>query len=192
MALRNNLLEALTVALPTGLSSGTRAITTQSFSEAHTKMGSQFEGSLLIDSLAGGASNDTFFITGAKPVIIKSRVVSYTGSGINATVYSNSTFTGGSTVGYFNATDINPVTGLSQIIGGATTDTDGALVFAPNYLIGNASLTGKGGAVGIKGRQRILKPNTTYMLRLTSLDSTAQDVASFLTWYEGDLDLPPA
>jgi hypothetical protein len=182
--------QGITRVFPSGAFEGLRALTTQSFSEAHTKMGSQFEGSLLIESLSGGASNDTFFITGAKPVIIKSRVVSYTGSGINATVYSNPTFTGGSTIGYFNATDINPVAGLSQIIGGATTDTDGALVFAPNYLIGNTSLTGKGDAVGTEGRQRILKPNTTYMLRLTSLDSTAQDVASFLTWYEGDFDLP--
>jgi hypothetical protein len=175
-----------------GCFSGTRALTTQSYTEANSKNGTEHEGSTLLLAVAGGSSNDTFFVTGALPVSLKGRVIGYTGDGVTAEIFTGATYTGGASVPYQNASDINPVSGLSQIIVGATVATEGALAFAPNHLIGNTSIQGKGTAAVISGREHLLKANTTYLFRLTSLDTTAQDITSLLTWYEGDLDLPLA
>ena len=175
---------------PNGIFSGTRAITTQSYTEANSKLGVEHEGSTLLSGIAGGAENDTFFVTGALPVSLKGRVIGYTGDGVTAEIFTGATYTGGVSVSYQNASDINPATGLSQIIVGATTTDSGTLAFAPDHLIGNTSNQGKGSTGSIIGREKLLKPNTVYLFRLKSLDSAAQDIASLLTWYEGELDLP--
>lgn len=176
--------------LPSGLFAGLRAITTQSYTEANAKNGVEHEGSTLLIALAGTASNDTVFLTGSLPVSIKQRTISYSGVGVSSFIYEAPTYTGGSPVEYQNASAINPVAGLSQIIVGSTVTSDGDLVFAPNHLLGSASQTGKGDIFAIPGSEKLLKPNTAYLLRITSLDSQAQNVSSFLSWYEGELDLP--
>lgn len=168
---------------------GTRAINTQSYIESNAKRGRQHESSVLA-TLAGSASRDTIFLTGALPVSLKGRVISHTGGGITASIFTGATYTGGTQFIYQNASDINPVAGLSQIIVGSTILTDGTLAFAPTYLIGNLSNQGKGGSNKIAGTENLLKPNTAYLLRIESLDNQSQEVSSFITWYEGDLDLP--
>lgn len=175
---------------PDGAFAGTRALTTQSYTEANSKNGTEHEGSTLLSAVAGGASNDTMFVTGALTVSLKGRVIGYTGDGVTARIFTGATYTGGTSVPYENASDINPVTGLSQIIVGATVTDDGTLAFAPDHLIGNTSNQGKGSTGAVIGREKLLKANTIYLFRLTSLDSAAQDITSLLTWYEGDLDFP--
>lgn len=175
---------------PEGSFSGLRALTTQTYTEANSKSGVEHEGSTLLIGVAGLASNDTFFVTGALPVALKGRVIRFTGEGVTAEIFTGATYTGGASAPYQNASDINPVTGLSQIIVGATSTDDGLLAFAPDYLIGNTSNQGQGSAGSVIGREKLFKPNTTYLLRLTSLDLQAQDISSLLTWYEGELDLP--
>lgn len=184
---RNEILEE---AFPEGITSGLRAMTVQGYVEANVKNGTEHEGSTLLTGVAAGTSNDTIFLTGALPVSLKARVIAYSGTGVSGFIYEDPTYTGGSPVAYQNANAINPVTGLSQIIVGATVTVDGTLVFAPTHSIGNQSQQGKGTSGALLGGERILKPNTPYLLRLTSLDSQAQDISSFLSWYEGELDLP--
>ena len=169
---------------------GLAGIVSQSYTEANSKLGTQQEGSTLITGLAGNASNDTIFITGALPVALKGRVISYSGIGVNAQIFESPTYTGGTDAPYQNASAINPVTGLSQIIVGATVSATGTLKFAPDYLLGNTSNQGRGNTGQILGRERLLKRNTTYLFRITSLDPQTQSVASLLSWYEGELDLP--
>ena len=190
MATRNRLLETIiTFLFPTGSFTGTRALTTQNYTEANSKNGTQHEGSTLF-SLAGLAANDTFFLTGALPVSLKGRIIGFTGNGVTSEIFTGATYTGGALAAYQNATDINPVLGLSQIIVGAAVSTTGSLAFAPSYLIGNTSNQGKGTSGVVTGREALLKPNTVYLFRITSLDSATQDVTSLLSWYEGELDLP--
>ena len=184
---RNKILDQ---AFPVGVSEGKRAINVQNYIESNIKLGQQREGSTLLSGVAGGASNDTIFLTGALPVSLKSRTIGYTGSGVSAFIYEAPIYTGGAPAAYENPNAINPVKGLSQIIVGATVTADGALVFAPDHLLGNSSRQGKGAVGSIVGQERIMKPNTAYLLRLTSLDNQAQDITSFLSWYEGGLDLP--
>ena len=174
---------------PKGLYTGTRAINTQPYIESNSKLGVQHEGSALF-TILGSDTNDTFFVTGALPVSLKGRVIRYTGTGVRAEIFTGATYTGGVAAAYQNASDINPVAGLSQIIVTATVATEGALAFAPDFLIGNTTNQGEGSSGSILGREKLLKPNTTYLFRLTSLDNQTQDVSSLLTWYEGLLDLP--
>jgi len=175
---------------PNGLYEGRRSITAQSYVEANSKLGTQHEGSTLLSAVPALANNDTIFLTGSLPVALKGRVVSYTGSGVSTFIYEAPAYTGGTPAPYQNASAINPVAGLSQIIVGATISDDGTLVFAPEHLIGNESNQGKGVTGTVVGREKLLKPNTAYLLRLSSLDSQPQDITSLLTWYEGELDLP--
>lgn len=193
MSNRNDLLEKIITAsgepAPEGLYSGTRAITVQSYVEANIKNGLEHQGSTIL-TIAGGASNDTIFLTGALPVALKGRVISYTGDGITGEIFEAPTYTGGTSAPYQNGNAINPVTGLTQILINPSVTTDGVLKFAPTHSFGNQSNQGKGEAdTGIVG-ERILKPNTAYLFRLTSLDTASQQVSSFLSWYEGELDLP--
>ena len=175
---------------PSGVYEGVRAITTQSYTEANSKIGAQHEGSTLLTGVTALSNNDTIFLTGSLPVALKGRVISYTGRGVSAFIYESPEYTGGTPTEYQNASAINPVTGLSKIIVGATVTVDGVLRFAPEHLIGNRSNQGKGGTGSVVGREKILKPNTAYLLRLASLDNQAQSISSLLTWYEGELDLP--
>jgi hypothetical protein len=174
---------------PEGVFSGTRAITTQLYTEANIKNGTQHEGSTLL-TIAGNQNNDTIFLTGSLPVSLKTRSIGFTGDGVSSFIYQAPTYTGGSAVAYQNPNAINPITGLSQIIVGSTVSADGVLIFAPSHFIGNTSKQGKGGLVNQSGQEKILKPNTAYLFRITSLDGQSQQVSSTLSWYEGLLDLP--
>lgn len=174
---------------PDGVFEGLRAITVQSYPEANAKAGVQHEGSTLL-TLAGEASNYTIFLTGALPVSLKGRVIGYSGEGLIAEIYETPTYSGGTPATYQNASAINPVAGLSTIIVGATVTNDGTLKFAPDHLIGNTSTQGKGNTGAVSERERLLKPNTAYLFKITSLDTQPQRVSSLLTWYEGELDLP--
>lgn len=187
------------VAPPTGLYTGTRAMTTQGYREANVKKGLEFEGSVLFNLASLGASN-TIFLTGALPVSLKTRVINYSGEGVKAEIFEAPNYTGGSSVAYQNSSayatpvvgSIPPAVGLVQILTGAVIVDDGTLKFAPVYGLGNTSNQGKGATNQSLGEEHILKANTAYLLRITSLDSAAQSVSSFLSWYEGELDLYPA
>lgn len=185
--------------LPDGLFTGTRAMTVQGYREANVKNGLEFEGSTLLN-LAGGVSNNTIFVTGNLPVSLKSRSISYTGDGVKSEIFELPTYTGGVSVAYQNANAnftplaeaVPPAIGLASILVGATVTDDGVLKFAPAYGIGNVSNQGNGATNESISDEHILKENTAYLLKLTSLDAQSQQIASFLTWYEGLLDLSPA
>lgn len=175
---------------PNGLYSGLRAVNVQTYTESNSKLGLQHEGSTLLTDVPSLAKNDTIFLTGALPVSLKGRIIGFTGVGVIAEIFETPTYTGGVSAPYQNASAINPVAGLSEIIVGANVTADGVLKFAPDHLIGNLSNQGKGTASTVVGQEKILKPDTAYLFRLTSLDTQPQDIASLLTWYEGELDLP--
>lgn len=186
----DNFLTGLAKSFFGGIVLGTRAITVQGYQEANVKNGVQYEASKNFGSVAGSTSIDTIFTTGSLPVALKGRVVSFTGDGVSAFIFKAPSFTGGSTEAFQNATDINPVAGGITITTGVTLTDDGTLLFAPIHAFGNSSNQGKGGILTLLEPEQILAPNTDYLLRLTSLDASAQNIASHLRWYEGGLDLP--
>lgn len=173
-----------------GMMRGSSAFIVQDYVEANVKSGVQFEGSTLLTGVGGSADTDTIFLTGDLPVILKGRKIAYSGEGVSAFIYEAPSYTGGTEAEYQNANAINHVVGLSKIIVSSTITADGDLVFSPIHSLGNQSNQGKGAVVSAIESEHVLKPNTAYLLRLTSLDSQTQDVASHLSWYEGELDLP--
>lgn len=170
---------------------GIRGLVSQSYIEANVKKGVQYELSGNTAVLADGASIDTIFSTGALPVIIKSRIVKFNGTSITTRVYRAPTFTGGTITPYFNLNDIAPVTGLSVIRTTPTVTVVGTEFGAPTFDIGSA---GQGNSslstYSVTGIERVLRPNTVYLQRITNDSGAAQRVASYLTWFEGTPDFP--
>lgn len=179
---------------PPGAFLGLRALTTQNYIEANVKNGVQYEVSSYIAALAAGANSDTVFITGALPVAIKTRIIGHDAQKVvEAHVFRAPTYTGGVTVPYYNLNLRNPVAGGVQILGGGTLNVSapGTEVGAPNYSIGSSSLgQNTVGAYQTLGIERLLAPNTTYMLRIINGSAAACQLAAYISWYEGDTDLP--
>ncbi|MCY1435908.1 hypothetical protein D9M71_520190 [compost metagenome] len=166
-------------------------MTMQNFTEANVKNGVQYEVSSNTAELANGAHIDTIFITGDQPVLIKNRIVQFSGVSLLTRVFRAPTYTGGSPVPYFNLDDISPVTGGVQVIGGATVTDTGVEFGAPTYSIGSAGVGNSSlSTYSTQGIERRLRPNTTYLQRITNDSGATQRVSGYLSWYEGDSDLP--
>lgn len=177
--------------IPDGAFTGLRAMCVQNYTEANVKNGVQYEVSVNVPSLGIGAHQDTIFITGDRPVLIKNRIVQFNGLSLLTRVFRAPTYTGGSAVPYYNLDDISPVSGAVQIIGGATVTSTGTEFGAPTYSIGstdvgNSSLS----TFSTQGIERRLRPNTVYLQRITNDSAAAQRVTGYLTWYDGGSDLP--
>ncbi len=169
---------------------GMRAVNTQSYTESNVKLGVQHEASRLF-TLAGSANSDSIMITGSNPVALKARTLGYDGSGIEARIFRAPTYSGESAIILpRNPNDINPVLSEIALYTDAVVTVDGTEVFAPAFLLGAASQQNKGAVGAHVGQEKILRPNTVYLLRLTNLDSQAMQVSAYISWYEGGLDLP--
>lgn len=177
--------------VPDGLFSGTRAMTQQNYVEANVKNGVQFEVAAPPLSLGGGLSRDTIFITGSKPVIIKDRFVKFNGILLETHIYRAPTYTGGTPATIYNLNDINPVATTVQVLTGATVTNVGTEFGAPTYDIGSAGIGNvQLSTYSLSGAERILRPDTTYLQRILNADIAAQLITGYLTWYEGEPDLP--
>lgn len=176
---------------PEGLYEGFRAVTTQSYTEANAKNGVQHEISVFVDNAPGGGVSDTLFITGSKPVILKERIASYTGDGVLLEIYEGATYSVlGVTVPSYNLSRIIATSPEATFYSASTITGQGVKAYPDEYLIGNVSNQGNGGTGLVIGRERILKANTVYLFKATSLDSAAQDIWLFDSFYEGEPDLP--
>lgn len=177
--------------IPSGAFSGLRALTFQNYVEANVKNGVQYEISSDNLALANGANIDVIFTTGVNPVVIKNRLVKFNGTHLTTRVYRTPTYTGGTVAPYFNLNDRNPAAGTVVIRTGATVSAVGTEFGAPTFDIGSA---GQGNSslstYSTLGIERLLAPNTTYLQRITNDSGAAQEVASYLTWFEGNTDLP--
>lgn len=177
--------------LPADAFNGLAAITTQNYTETNAKNGVQYEISSNTAALAIGGNIDTIFTTGANPVVIKSRSVRFSGVSLTTRVYKAPTFTGGTVTPYFNLSDKNPVAGSVVIRTGATVTATGTEFGAPTFDIGSDGLGSSSlSTFSTFGIERVLAPNTTYLQRITNDSAAIQRVASYLTWYEGQTDIP--
>lgn len=180
---------------PVGLYTGLRAMTMQSYTEANVKNGAQYEFSSPRTTILASGVTTSVLVTGALPVLIKSRVIQFTGKGITARLYEGGTFTNGTSVllPIYNMRRRPPIpTTLCTTRAGVTVTTLGTEYGAPTVGIGS---TGQGqtviGAFQVQGVERWLQPNSTYFLQITN-DSTTDptDISVYVTYYEGLPDLP--
>lgn len=172
---------------------GLRALVTQSYTEVNVKNGLQFEASGYNAAVAAAGNFDVEFQTGAKPVIIKDRQIAFTGTGITINVYEAPTTSAGTAGTVYNLNRINPVAATASFKTAPTVTAVGTQVATTNYGIGGSGV-GQTivSAFSSQGAERVLKPNTKYLLRITNNDAAAQKVAAYFTWYEGTPDLPEA
>lgn len=180
----------LEASIPAGVFTGARAVTSQSFRDANTKLGNLFNASRRVIGLAAGANADSIFLTGANPVILYARNIGYTGNGISASIYRQPTYTGGTASDINNPNDINPSTTGVTLLTAPTVTNIGTLTTAIAYSEGSTSNQGQGNPGASLGEEIIMLPNTAYLLRVTSLDTQAQNFSAYLSWYEGQPDLP--
>lgn len=180
--------------------SGGAALTVQSYDESNKKAGVQWEASRLVK-----ATNATYYysviVTGDKPVDLKLREFAYTDLGLIGYIYKNPTYTGGTPDQVYNMTDINPVVSGIQLLTGITIANPtqiptnsgvnapaawGTPFGAPIYAIGPVSNQTSGATTQAFASNRILAPNTEYLLVFYS--RSAQEITARLEWYEGDID----
>lgn len=164
-----------TGALDPRVLTGERGVTMLPLSVAMSELSRQFVASALIPSIAAGQSE---YFTLTTPAVNEIRVstIAIQGLYISGTfdIFRDGTFTGGTPVTIFNNNDRSPVATEAVFTGGITMSTPGTQAFATTNLIGTAAngnrvLAASTGFVGDK----ILKPNTTYIGRITNTDTAA-------------------
>ena len=172
-----------------GMDRGVKAFTIQPYDEVNKKFGVQWEASR---KLSPANTNPIYSIikTGSKTVDLKSRVFAYTGTGLTARIFVNPTYTGGTPDPIYNMRPAYVGTGpeTELLVGFALTD-NGTECGAPIFAIGSASNQGKGSGEHEYATNRILEPNTSYLLVIEPLE--AQDIAARVEFYEGPLDYTP-
>lgn len=167
---------------------GLKGLTVQPFIEANVKNGSQWEVSFENNSLASSAYSDTILTTGSEYVLVKSRLLSFTGSEIEASVYKNPTFTGGSVLTIYNLNTETGGTPLAVMKTGATVSNVGTEVAAKSHAYGtDTNVQQAVGTYNVNGLERVLQPNTSYLLRIQNQATTTIKLAGYITFYEGEI-----
>ncbi len=167
---------------------GYKAITIQSFTEANSKNGTEFEFSCESATVAAGASLDIVFTTDGIPVLIKNRQVSFSGAEIRAALYKGTTYTGGTTVPIFNLnTDLLlPTYSVAKL--SPTITSLGTLVSATPVFYGATNQGNRYvGTFSTTGAERVLSKNTTYLYRVTNQDIGVCKISIYTSFYEGEL-----
>lgn len=175
-----------------GLVTGLRAINVQSYNESNVKLGLQYYLKANwpdSDKITNGTPRNIIFQTGSKPVIVKTRIVSYVGEEFQLDIFSSPTFTGGTSKAVGNYNTVNPVPTTVAVLKDATVTDDGiALDDESDFYYGGT--TGNRNAQAIPdGRERIIPANSTFMVKVSS-NSGSGRFSYFLDWYEGEPDLP--
>lgn len=159
---------------------------TTTYSERANKSGALFTASRRVTDVAGGSNLDSVLITGTKQVIFNQRIIGYTGNGVIASIYRGAAATGGTALDINNPNDVAPQATTVQVRTGVTVTDAGNLTVAATYSEGNASNQGQGNSQAKLGETVIMAPNTTYLLRITSLDTAAQNINAYISWFEDD------
>lgn len=182
--------------IPDGAFAGTRALTTQPYTEANVKNGVQYylrAAWPTADLIAQATTRKLSFSTGAKPVIIKLRDFQYVSEEISISLYANPTGVGatGTAVPIRNYNGVNPVASTVTARVNVTTTTDGTLFDGPEFFYGAANAAQRSSASIPLGRERILPANSNFLVAITASAGVGNSRAQyFLDWYEGGTDLP--
>lgn len=172
------------------ITKGDAALITQGYQEANSKRGTQWEAQRRLTGMTAGQIATSIIKTGEFPVDLKARIFAYTGDGVIARVFKDPSYTGGTPDPVYNMNNIPgaAATLQTQILTGFTLTANGTEIAAPMYLIGPEGAGGKGAHLSQFGSNRILAPNTSYLLTFESLEAS-QDVTARIEFYEGGLDL---
>lgn len=174
------------------LRNGTQAIIVQNYTEANVKNGLQYYMRLHNASVAVAGVLNLRFQTGAKPVTIKAREVSFSATNtVEYVAQEGGTYTGGTAVAVENENRINPVPSTVLLSTGGTIGGS-PVVFRRKRIYSAGSTSGGGSKVGtdVLGRETVLKPNTLYTVTMTNVVGATAEIQLELSWFEGTPDLP--
>lgn len=165
-----------------------RALRDGAILQEGTRTGKLYNASRRVTGVAAGANIDSIFTTGSLPVYLFQRDIGRSGLGVSSFIFRGATYTGGTLDPVYSVNDITGDGSLStiQLRVGVTITATGEQTIATNYAIGNTSNQGQGGIAELKQPLYML-PNSNYLLRITSLDTQAQDITANIAWYEGYL-----
>lgn len=170
---------------------GTKAFTTQPYTELNIKKGSQFYARVaypLADPIGAGLTRKLYFTTGTPTVLVKDRMLHYIGEEFEINIYANPTgVTGGTPITISNWNLKNPnvttVSGTKDV----TTTTDGTLIQDPEFFYG-AGATGQRTPDSIpEGYERVIAPNSDILVTITNNGANPARCQYTLSWYEGEI-----
>lgn len=167
---------------------GLKALTTQPFIESNVKNGTQWEVSFENAAVVAGGNADAVMQTGNQYVLVKNRQVSFTGSEIEISVYKNPTYTGGTPLPVYNLNTSFATAPLATLYAGVSVTSVGTEIAAKTHAYGsdtNANQTV--GSYNVIGIERVLQPNTAYLLRIQNQSAITAKVAGYITFYEGEI-----
>lgn len=166
---------------------GEQAFTTQSFTEANVKNGSQFYISEVF-TLGSGLSKSFVFTTLNADTIVKFRQIS-TDGGLEYRVFRNPVLTdSGTSVTVHNLNDKNPNTNLVVVTEDPTITSNGDqwdIVKSFNQQ----GLQSGGGVFATSGAERVLAQNSPYLVQFLNTDNADVDIQYIVSWYEGPLSV---
>lgn len=180
--------------IPDGAFTGRRAITVQPYTEANVKNGVQYylrASWPLTNEILTGTTRKLWFRTGSKQVLVKLREFQYIAEEMRISLFVNPvTVTGGTTLTINNYNGVSPVAPTSQALQGVTTVSDGTPLADPEYFFGSQSAPQRVAGAVLQGRERVLPPNTEFIVAISNTGSGAARAEYFLDFYEGGTDLP--
>lgn len=186
---------------PLGLFTGDAAMAVQFYPELNIKRGRQFylrAAWPLADRITANTSRLLHFTTGPTPVIVKLRDFSYIAEELVIRLWVGPTgVTGGDALEISNYNGINP--DYSAALGITATKnvavTDKGVEFGgsdPEYYFGSSSAGGRTQASIPQGRERVLPPNTEFIVEIenSASGSTPARAQYYIDFYVGQPDVP--
>ena len=183
--------KACVLTITEGVRSKSRIV--RNYTEANVVSGLQYEWSGYQSAFSNAAPFDVVIVTGIHPVSIKGLSWNFDGLGFSSALYRNPVYTGGSPATYYNKNTKNPVVGSAILLLDATVSNPGVQVGATKTMLGSRE---NGGRVAVtpaseaQGLETILDASSEFLLRRVSIDTLPQRVSSYVTWYDGELEIP--
>jgi len=172
------------------LYTGLQGLTTQPFTEANVKNGSQFYISEIFEIPSGGnPTNLKYFVfeTGDADVIVKFRNIR-TNGGQEYTVFRGATVSGGELIPIYNLNDKFPNGNVMTVSADPTVTDEGTKWDSVKSFNQQGQQSG-GGVFGTSGAERILQKNTEYLVKFENTDNFNVGVSYIVSWYEGPLSV---
>lgn len=164
----------------------TFAITFQNFIELNVKRGQQWETSQLFRDIPAGGEKVFLFRTGDLNVIVKNRVIRTNAEDVSYLLSTNPTISStGDPDGIYNLNEEYQEELQSEIYLDPTVSSQGDLRLV-DWIPGSAQIGGRSqGGFATDGIERVLSPNSDYLLVIRNDGDGPVDVSYYLTFYEG-------
>lgn len=177
---------------------GDNAFVVQPFTEANVKRGLQYyirtawaSDPVSNGVIPGGASRKLHFVIGAKQILVKLRIFEYSGEELKIEIFSNPVgVTGGDNLPVINWNAVNPVASTVTVTENVSTTSDGTpFAGKPEYFFGAANANQRDTLSIPEGRERVIPPNSEFLVIITNTNGQDARAQYFLDWYEGPTDI---